>query len=74
METKFTIVYDNCLNKQGLKIGCIEEIAYRMSFINSDTLTNTANIYDKNNYGKYLSKLLIDFRVDHLAFLISIYF
>ncbi len=44
--------------RQGLKIGCIEEIAYRMGYISIDGLKKAANTYNKGNYGKYLLKIL----------------
>ncbi len=44
--------------RQGLKIGCIEEIAWRMDFINSEQLERLGNTYGKNNYGEYLLQLL----------------
>ena len=40
--------------RQGLKIGCIEEIAYRKKFINKSDLLKIADKYIKNNYGEYL--------------------
>ncbi|MDB5121069.1 MAG: Glucose-phosphate thymidylyltransferase [Sphingobacteriales bacterium] len=40
--------------RQGLKIGCIEEIAYRMGFINKDQLRNVAEPLVKSGYGQYL--------------------
>nr|WP_315421292.1 glucose-1-phosphate thymidylyltransferase RfbA [uncultured Pedobacter sp.] len=42
--------------RQGLKIGCIEEIAYRMSFINAEQLTAIATPLVKSGYGSYLLK------------------
>ena len=42
--------------RQGLKIGCIEEIAYRMGFINSDQLKEIATPLVKSGYGAYLLK------------------
>lgn len=45
-------------SRQGLKIGCIEEIAYRMRFISKEELLKIAEKYDKNNYGEYLRKVL----------------
>jgi glucose-1-phosphate thymidylyltransferase len=44
-------------NRQGLKIGCIEEIAYRMKFINRDQLNKIAQPLLKSGYGQYLINL-----------------
>jgi len=44
--------------RQGLKIGCPEEIAYRQSFIDAKQLENLAQSLGKSGYGKYLLKLL----------------
>ena len=43
--------------RQATKIGCIEEIAYRMGFINHDELLLLAEKYIKSGYGKYLKNL-----------------
>jgi glucose-1-phosphate thymidylyltransferase len=40
--------------RQGTKIGCIEEIAYRMGFINKDQLLRQAEQLVKSGYGNYL--------------------
>lgn len=44
--------------RQGLKIACPEEIAYRMHYIDAAALDVLANKYIKNNYGKYLKLIL----------------
>ena len=44
--------------RQGLKIGCIEEVAYRMGYINRDQLTEIAKPLIKSGYGKYLLSLI----------------
>jgi glucose-1-phosphate thymidylyltransferase len=44
--------------RQGLKIGCIEEIAYLNKWINKSELIYFAQKYHKNNYGKYLKGLI----------------
>jgi len=44
--------------RQGLKIGCIEEIAYRMNFINAEQLEKLAQPLIKSGYGEYLMRML----------------
>lgn len=43
--------------RQGLKISCIEEIAYRMGYIDEAQLLKLAEPLAKNDYGKYLQRL-----------------
>lgn len=45
-------------DRQGLKIGCIEEVAYRMGFINAAQLKEAAAPLIKSGYGQYLMKLV----------------
>ena len=40
--------------RQGLKIACLEEVAYRMEFIDNKKLKENANRYGKSEYGEYL--------------------
>lgn len=44
--------------RQGLKIGCIEEVAYRMGFIGSSQLREIARPLVKSGYGNYLLRLV----------------
>lgn len=44
--------------RQGLKIACLEEIAYRKGWINADTLREVAQPMAKNAYGQYLLDLI----------------
>ncbi|SDD62986.1 Glucose-1-phosphate thymidylyltransferase [Mucilaginibacter pineti] len=44
--------------RQGMKIGCIEEIAYRRGFIDAKQLENIAMPLVKSGYGEYLLKLI----------------
>ncbi|HHT9133372.1 MAG TPA: glucose-1-phosphate thymidylyltransferase RfbA [Candidatus Avalokitesvara rifleensis] len=44
--------------RQGLKVACIEEIAYRLGYIDKDQLLGLAKPFKKNGYGQYLLGLL----------------
>jgi glucose-1-phosphate thymidylyltransferase len=45
-------------DRQGLKIGCIEEIAWEMGFINDETFKRLGHKYLKSGYGEYLLNVL----------------
>ncbi len=44
-------------NRQGLKIACIEEIAFQKGYISKDELIALARVMEKNEYGQYLIKV-----------------
>jgi len=43
--------------RTGIKVGCIEEAAYRQGFINNEQLEKIAEPLLKSGYGKYLNSL-----------------
>jgi len=45
-------------NRQGLKVACLEEIAYRKGYIDADHVEKLANPLMKNSYGHYLMNML----------------
>ena len=47
-------------SRKGLKVACIEEIAYRMKYIDADQVRKLAEPYKKNGYGQYLQNLVKD--------------
>ncbi|MDX5423610.1 MAG: glucose-1-phosphate thymidylyltransferase RfbA [Hymenobacteraceae bacterium] len=50
--------------RQGLKIGCIEEVAYRMGYINAEQLQQLAKPLVKSGYGDYLLNVLKESMVE----------
>jgi glucose-1-phosphate thymidylyltransferase len=46
--------------RQGLQVGCPEEIAFRAGWIDRDALAARARLFSKNDYGRYLKGLLAD--------------
>ena len=53
--TQFVQVIED---RQGQKIGCIEEVAYKMGFIDAAQLEKIATPLLKSGYGEYLMRLL----------------
>ena len=45
-------------NRQGLKVACLEEIAYQMGYIDADAVLARARELEKTEYGRYLSRLI----------------
>jgi glucose-1-phosphate thymidylyltransferase len=46
--------------RQGVQVGCLEEIAFEMGWIDREALAARAELYSKNAYGAYLKGLLTD--------------
>ena len=44
--------------RQGLKVACLEEIAYRMKYIDAAQVKKLAEPLRRNGYGKYLLKII----------------
>jgi glucose-1-phosphate thymidylyltransferase len=44
--------------RQGLKVSCPEEIAYRMGYIDAEQVARLAEPMMKNTYGRYLKELI----------------
>lgn len=49
-------------HRQGLKIACLEEISFKKGWMTADTMQKQANQMSKTNYGKYLLKVLNEFK------------
>ena len=43
--------------RQGVKIACIEELAFRLDYITADQLANLAKDMMQNDYGQYLQEI-----------------
>lgn len=44
--------------RQGLQVACLEEIAYQKGWITKENMEHTSDIMSKNDYGKYLKKII----------------
>ncbi|EKO3861101.1 glucose-1-phosphate thymidylyltransferase [Vibrio harveyi] len=44
--------------RQGYKIACLEEIAYKKGWISQDKYEEAINLYSKNSYGEYLKRVI----------------
>ena len=44
--------------RKGLKVACLEEIAFRMEYINAEQVKKLAQPLKKNGYGKYLLNMI----------------
>ena len=49
-------------HRQGLKVSCPEEIAFRLGFIDEDELRRAGESLSKNEYGQYLLRILAERR------------
>ena len=53
-------------NRQGLKVACLEEIAFRYGYINKEQLLQLAEPLKKNHYGEYLIKIANEKQVQNI--------
>jgi glucose-1-phosphate thymidylyltransferase len=49
--------------RQGLKVACLEEVAYQMGYIDADAVLRRARELEKTEYGQYLSRLVCNDRI-----------
>jgi glucose-1-phosphate thymidylyltransferase len=57
-----SIFVETIERRQGFKISCPEEVAYRMGFIDIEQMSRLADPLSKNEYGRYLLRLIGDER------------
>ena len=55
-----SVFIETIQKRQGLKISCIEEIAWHMGYIDAEQLKRLAQPYLKNEYGQYLMQIIDD--------------
>ena len=51
-------------SRQGLKVACLEGVAYTMDYISSDQLLKLAEPLKKNTYGQYLLEIYKEIKLD----------
>ena len=44
--------------RQGLKVACLEEVAFQMGFIDADAVLRAAQKFEKTEYGRYLNRMI----------------
>jgi len=59
-----SIYIETIEKRQGLKVGCLEEIAYQQGWISAEKLREVAGPMAKNQYGQYLLKVIDELRED----------
>jgi glucose-1-phosphate thymidylyltransferase len=50
--------FETIEKRQGLKVACVEEVAYRLGYINADQVRFLAEPLKKNGYGEYLLQII----------------
>ena len=63
-----SIYIETIEKRQGLKVGCLEEIAYQQGWISADKLRELAGPMAKNQYGQYLLRLAADNDTNNVSF------
>lgn len=51
-------------DRQGLKIACLEEVAYQMGWITAAQVAERAALFEKNGYGQYLQDMLVREKIE----------
>jgi glucose-1-phosphate thymidylyltransferase len=57
-----SIYIETIEKRQGLKVACLEEIAYQQGWVSADKLREVAQPMAKNQYGQYLLKVIEEHR------------
>ena len=50
--------FETIEKRQGLKVACVEEIAFRMGYIDAEQVRRLAEPLKKNGYGEYLMQII----------------